>query len=125
MAGQSARSTNAGTRDPGAADSLTPEEQEEVRASDSRDNARRARSDTSGKRIRAIPAVITKSGDRSSRVEVSKENFRDKGIDHPSVTFDFQKDNFTLPVGENGVSEEAADFLTKNYPTSFEYMNQD
>lgn len=79
---------------------------------------------TGGKRIRAIPAVITKSGDRSTSVEVRRSDFANKGIEHPSVTFKFDKDNFTLPVGENGISEEAAKFLTENYKTSFEYIGE-
>lgn len=114
-------------KDPGPADDLSPEEQEQVRASDRADVSPRAASPkTSGPRIRAIPAVVTKSGQRSSRVEITRQNFADKGFDHPTVVFDFRTDNFTLPVGgDDGIDKEVADFLTKNYPTSFEYMNKE
>lgn len=110
------------TREPsGAANAgaLAPSE-----VADSADISPRApASDTSGKRVRAIPAVITKSGDTASRVEIRRSDFASKGIDHPAVVFDFKKDRFTLPVGSpGGLTQEAADFLTKNYPTSFEFM---
>lgn len=75
--------------------------------------------DTTGDRVRAIPA---KGG---TTIQVSKADFAAAGIDHATVTFDFRKDHFTLPVGKGqGLTKEAADFLTKNYPTSFEYMTK-
>ena len=76
--------------------------------------------DLSGKRVRAIPA---KGG---TTVLVRRADFRQKGIDHGDVTFDFRKDRFTLPVGskDGQLSEKAADFLTKNYPESFEYLSE-
>lgn len=70
---------------------------------------------TDGKRIRAIPY------ENGSTIVVDKRDFASHGIDHPKVTWDYRKDNMTLKVGD-GISEEAAEFLTKNYPTSFEYM---
>jgi hypothetical protein len=87
---------------------------------DVRDSSPRAAGpDLSGKRLRAIPA---KGG---TTVEVKRGDFAKHGIDHPDVKFDFRRDRFTLPVGkERGISEEAADFLSANYPTSFEYMSQ-
>lgn len=109
------------TREPqGAANAgaLSPAE-----VADTADTSPRApAADTSGRRVRAIPAVITKSGDTASRVEVRRSDFANQGIDHAGVIFDFKKDRFTLPVGPNGLSEQAAEFLTKNYPTSFEYL---
>lgn len=125
MAGK-AGITALGTRDPGAADSLTASEQEAIRNSDEADvSPRAAASDLSGKRIRAIPSVITKNQDRSTKVEVRQSDFAKNGITHRTVVFDFQKDNYTLRVGDddNAISKEAADFLTKNYPLSFEYIN--
>lgn len=74
-------------------------------------------SDLSGERVRAIPA---KGG---TTVIIRKSDFADHGIDHKEVVWDFRVDNFTVPVGSD-LSKEAADFLTKNYPTSFEYMTQ-
>jgi hypothetical protein len=79
---------------------------------------RAADPDLSGKRVRAIPA---KGG---TTVLVRKQDFASKGIDHPDVKFDYRTDKFTLPVGKGkSISTEAADFLTKNYPTSFEYLD--
>ena len=87
---------------------------------DEADSARRApEPDLSGKRLRAIPA---RGG---TTVKVRRRDFSDHGIDHPDVEFDFRKDDFTVAVGEDGgISSEAADFLSKNYPTSFEYLDQ-
>ena len=120
------RTTAAGTREPGEADALTPDEQEQIRASDSADKAVRTEPDLSGKRVRAIPAVITKNGDRGTTVQVRAEDFQAKGIEHRTVTFDARTDNYTLPVGDGDgqISKKAADFLTKNYPYSFEYMGE-
>lgn len=120
------RSTAAGTRDPGEAAPLTPDEQDTILATDTADTAVRSASpDFTGKRLRAIPAIITNSGDRGTTVEITSENFRAKGIDHRTVSFDRRKDNYTLPVGneEGQISEKAANFLAKNYPTSFEFMD--
>lgn len=68
-----------------------------------------------GKRIRAIPY------ENGSTIRVNESDFKNHGIKHPTVTWDYRKDNFTLKVGD-AISQEAADFLTKNYPTSFEYL---
>lgn len=126
MANQ-APTTSAGTKDvSGTAAPLTPDEQKEIRESDSADTAITGPGpDFSGLRIRAIPAVITRSGDRGTTVEVRDTDFRTKGIEHRTVSFDARNDNYTLPVGdeEGQISKKAADFLTKSYPTSFEYMD--
>jgi|SRR6185295_9049707 len=113
------------TKVPAGADkaaSLTPEEQAKVRQSDTADTARRAPGpDTSGKRVRCIFY-----GGSISR-EVSKRDFKSKGIDHPSVVWDYWVDDATLPVdppkGKKGLSSEAAEFLTSEYPEQFEYMS--
>jgi hypothetical protein len=116
--------TTAGTREPGVADSLSPAEAEDILASDEADVSPRADTAVSGKRVRAIPAVITKNGDRGTVVEINKSDFSRHGIEQNTVVFDSLRENFTVPVGsgENCLSSEAADFLTKNYPTSFEYI---
>ena len=113
--------------DQAPAANLSESEQEAVRASVSADVSPRApEPDLSGKRLRAIPAVITKSGDRGTTVEVRARDFEAKGIEHKTIRFDERRDNSTLAVGDKDgqISEEAADFLAKNYPTSFEYINQ-
>ena len=84
---------------------------------DERDTTPRvSTSDTSGKRVRAIPA---KGG---TLVRVSKADFKANGIDNPTVEFSFRKDNFTLPVGK-GLSQEAADFLTEEHGHAFEFID--
>ena len=93
-------------------DRLEPEE-----VKDTRDVSPRAPAPvTKGKRVRAIPA---RGG---TTVEITRGVFKGKGIDNPTVKWDFRKDNFTVPVGEL-LSQEAADFLTLEYPQSFEYMS--
>lgn len=84
---------------------------------DDRDVSPRAASDTSGKRVRAIP-------DRgATEIVVNASDFADNNIKHPAVVWNFRKDDFTVPVGD-ALSQEAADFLTKNHPHAFEYMNE-
>jgi hypothetical protein len=85
---------------------------------DERDTSPRIKADTSGERVRAIPA---KGG---TLVRVTKGDFARNEIDNPTVEFSFRKDNFTLPVGKGQLSAEAANFLTKNFPESFEYINK-
>jgi hypothetical protein len=116
--------TATGTRDPGSAAPLTAGEQSEILENDEKDVSPRAAAVSfSGKTIRAIPTVITKGGETGTTVEVRRSDFHNFGIDHDTITFDSFRTNYTLPVGEEGgVSQEAADFLTKNFPTSFEYM---
>lgn len=102
---------------------LSKTEQAEVRAADTRDISPRVASDTSGKRVRAIfyGGGTTK--------EVSKADFRRFGVDHGPVVFDFRVNSATLPVdppkGRKGLSQEAADFLTENFPAEYEYMEQE
>lgn len=107
---------------------LSKADQEKILESDSGDTAKKAEAPKlTGKRVRAIPAVITKSGDTGTTIEIPEEAFRNNGVEHPAVKFDYRHDNFTLAVGnpEKGeLSEEAAELLTKNWPTSFEYMDQ-
>lgn len=80
-----------------------------------------------GKRVRAIPAVITKANDRATTVEVRPGDVEGAGgptLSH-KLTFDSRRDFCTLVVGDgnNQVPSDVAEFLTQNYPTSFEYMN--
>lgn len=105
---------------------LTPDEQEQVRASDTRDVSPRVKSDNSGKRVRAIPANITKSTGRATTIEVRRSDFKSHDIEHPTVTWDFRKDNFTVKVGDRPgqINSQAAEFLTSNFPMSFEYINE-
>jgi len=122
MAGTPAKAT-APKAGAGSAE-LTEAEQAEIRAADERDQAVTEKADTSGKRVRAIPAIVTKSNQRSTTVEVRRSDFKTIGIDHPTVVWDFRKDNFTVKVGEgaNQISAEAAKALTEQFPTSFEYI---
>jgi len=74
--------------------------------------------DTSGKRVRAVPYQ------NGSTVIVDAKDFREYGIDHKQVKWDYRKDHFTVKVGtgDNQISQEAADFLTQNHKETFEYM---
>lgn len=75
---------------------------------------------TEGRRFRAIP---THGG---TTVGVTRDDFKQIGIDHDSVTFDFRKGNLTLKVGtEKGeISEEAAKALHAHEPTRFEFLGE-
>jgi hypothetical protein len=111
--------TSQGTKEPaGAATAgkLAPSE-----VVDDADTSPRVGADLKGKRVRAIP------GAGGTTVVVRKVDFKNNGIDHPEVKFDFRKDRFTLAVGdkEGQLSQEAADFLTENYPVQFEYLESD
>jgi hypothetical protein len=85
---------------------------------DDRDNAPRLKDNLSGKRIRAIAA----HPGQTTAVVVHKSDFARHNVEHNTIEFNFRKDNFTLPVGKNGVSEDAAEFLTSGFPMQFEYM---
>lgn len=74
-------------------------------------------SDLSGKRVRAIPPM------NANTVIVSEADFESVGIKNTTVTWDFRVDQYTVPVSENGLTEKAADYLTKTHPLSFEYIN--
>ena len=108
------RSTAAGTQDPGAAGPLEPAE-----INDTADNSTSGPApDLSGKRVRAIP------GGGGTKVIVGKKDFADHGIKQNDVKFDYFVDNFTVKVGDKAgqISKEAADFLTKFDPYSYEYI---
>ena len=107
-------------RQPAGADAAGPLSAAEV--VDTADTSPRAPApDLSGKRVRAIPYA------GGTTVEVTSKDFRDNGIKHPTIVFDFRRDNFTLPVdpkpGQKGLSKEAADFLTREHGHQFEYMS--
>jgi hypothetical protein len=92
---------------------LAPEE-----VSDERDTSPRLRNDTTGKRVRAIPAH-----GYATVVKLSRKDFAAHDVDHGPVEFSFRKNEFTLPVGKRGLSQEAADLLTGEFPMQFEYVN--
>lgn len=80
------------------------------------------------KRIRAIPY------ENGSTVRVSKADFANHGVNYHSVEFDFRRNDMTLRVVEKETSEtgiydenvilaEVADWLTKKFPSQFEYVN--
>lgn len=81
-----------------------------------------------GKRVRGIPAVLTKAGDRATSIELRPSDLEAAGGPKISKTlrWDSRVDNSTLAVGgdNNPLTDEVAEFLTKRYPTSYEYMNQ-
>jgi hypothetical protein len=81
-----------------------------------------------GKRLRGIPAVITNAGDRSTTIEIRPQDLVLAGGPEiqRKLVFDARIDRSTLQVGsEDGqVTEEVADFLSKTYPTSFEYLDE-
>ncbi len=74
--------------------------------------------------IKAKPAAITTSGQTATTVEVRDSDFANAGITHHTVVFDFRVNDCKVEVGEGShqISKEAADFLTKNYSASFEYV---
>lgn len=89
---------------------------------------RAAEAKLDGKRVRAIPAVITKSGDSATTVELTPKDIAIAGGPSLSRTlkWDGRVDNFTLAVGTGNlqIPADVADFLTGSYPQSFEYINE-
>lgn len=76
--------------------------------------------DTSGRRVRAIPYQ------NGNRIKLSSADFKQRGgFDHPPVLWDQRVDNYTVAVGTgyNQISEQAAEFLTKNFKETFEYID--
>lgn len=121
---ESQKVTNQGTRDPGDAAPLSPDDQKDILSKDDAELKTITKATSSGARLRAIPSVITHSGDTGSMVEVTKVDFADNGITHDTVQFTFAKDNFVLEVGDGKpLSKEAADLLVKKQPQTFEYVN--
>lgn len=103
------------TKQPEGAENAAPLSADEVK--DERDVTPRVGGEKpKGKRVRAIPYH------NATTVRIRPMDFRLGGIDHKQVEWDFRKDNFTVPVGD-ALSEEAADYLTENFPTDFEYIN--
>jgi len=71
-----------------------------------------------GKRLQAIPQQ------GGTRVTVKDTFFAEQGLDHPTVTFDFFRDRFTLPVGGGkALSDAGADALLKVFPNRFKFVN--
>lgn len=66
-------------------------------------------------RIKAYPF----SG--GTTIIIRDSDFAKGGVEHPTVSWDYRVDDFTLTVG-NGISKEAADYLTKNFPDSFKFV---
>lgn len=90
---------------------------DEVPVADSADVSPRGPApDTSGKRLRAIPQ---RGG---TLIEVRASDFAANGIKHDTVRFSHFKDNWTLKVG-HGISEDAAEFLAKFAPETFEFLS--
>lgn len=96
---------------------------------DERDVSPRRKASTIGKRVRAIPSTLGVKGGRSTTVEIRRTDFKLNSIDHPTVVWDFRRDNFTVPVvadankRKNTLSEEAARFLTQDHKHAFEFIN--
>lgn len=96
---------------------LTKDDEAVIRATDKADRSPRLHSDVSGKRLKAVPQF------GGTTVVIRSSDFAAHGIKHHDVTFDFRVDKFTLPVGQNGISEEAAEFLISISPGQFKYVN--
>jgi hypothetical protein len=79
---------------------------------DTRDVVPRQPVNTEGTRVEAIPFA---SG---TTVIIRDVDFAAHNIDHPTVTWDWQVDDFTVAVGPK-LSQEAADFLVREFPTQF------
>ncbi len=115
------------TREPAGA--ATADRLDPAEVNDTADTSpRAAEKKLEGKRVRAIPAVLTKANDRATTVEIRPSDLDAAGGPKLSRTikFDSRVNSFTVAVGgeSNPLTDEVAEFLTKNYPTSFEYINQ-
>ncbi|HPE52952.1 MAG TPA: hypothetical protein PK852_02435 [Mesotoga prima] len=86
-----------------------------VEVADSRDVSPRAKVDTTGQRVKATPFS------HGLEVVVREKDFLKGGIKHGEVRWHFQRDNFTVKVGE-GLTKQAADYLVKSFPSQFQYV---
>ena len=68
-----------------------------------------------GKRIKAFPFA------GGTTVIIRDVDFGAGNVEHPTVTWDYRIDDFTVEVGK-GITEEAANFLVKTYPDSFKFV---
>lgn len=66
-------------------------------------------------RIKAFPF----SG--GTTIIIRDSDFEKGGVEHSTVSWDYRVDDFTITVG-SGISKEAADYLTKNFPDSFKFV---
>lgn len=104
------------TKQPAGAGDAAPLTPDEV--VDKRDISPRAAAPVlTGKRVRAIPRL------GGTVVEVRESDFAYYGVDHPDVRF-VDTRFFNLNVDENGLSEEAAKFLTEKFPETFEFVDE-
>lgn len=83
---------------------------------DTADKSPRHLSDKGKKRVRAIPFQ------NCTTVVIRESDFKLGGVNHKEVTWDFRVEDFTVVVGE-GISQEAADYLTSNFPDDFQYLS--
>ena len=67
------------------------------------------------KRLKAIPF----SG--GTTVVVRDVDFSNAGVDHPTVTWDYRIDGFTVIVGDK-ITDEAANILVNKFPDSFKFV---
>lgn len=86
--------------------------------------------DDKSPRIRAIPY------ENGSTIRVSRKDFADNGVTYHDIEFDFRRNDMTLKVVEEEkenefgvhdpevIHKDVADWLTRKFPTQFEYVNQ-
>lgn len=104
------------TKQPAGAAAAAPLNPDEV--VDARDVSPRAAAPVlTGKRVRAVP----RNG--GTVVEIRSSDFAYYGIEHPDVRFADTR-FFNLNVDDNGLSEEAAKFLTEKFPETFEFVDE-
>lgn len=114
MAPKATPSTTAGTREVAA--NAGPLDISEV--TDDRDvTPREAETSQEGEFLKASPARGA-----TTLVIPSSDFYEYGGISHEPVTFDFRNNEMKVPIGTGQLSEEAAEFLVKRYPDTFEYV---
>jgi hypothetical protein len=84
---------------------------------DTADKSPRHLSDKTKKRVKAIPFQ------NCTTVVIRESDFQLGGINHKEVTWDFRVEDFTVAVGD-GISKEAADYLTSNFSNDFQYVGE-
>lgn len=67
------------------------------------------------KKIKAFPF----SG--GTTIIIRDVDFKQGNIDHPTVTWDYRIDDFTVEVNKS-ITQEAADYLVNNFPDSFKFV---
>lgn len=72
--------------------------------------------------VKAVPKrVLALPFSGGTTIIIRDIDFAKGNVEHPTVTWDYRVKDFTVEVG-NEITEEAANYLVKNFPDSFKFV---